>query len=168
MTDETTGVLPPDESSIASDAAVNEVAEERRETASDAPPQTNARRYVSYWFSRGDQYVLCVLAVITLGMLGWQWAKLSGWGAEEIEIERQTPLRLDYKIDINAATWVEWVQLPGIGETLADRIVADRAANGRFESIDDLDRVKGIGPKTIARIRQHLTVGKSVDSGPDD
>ena len=61
---------------------------------------------------------------------------------------------------INAATWVEWKQFDGIGEKLADRIVADRKKNGPFESIDDLQRVKGIGPKTVARIREHLKVGK--------
>ena len=35
----------------------------------------------------------------------------------------------------------------------AGRIVEDRAANGPFASVDDLDRVHGIGPKTVERLR---------------
>lgn len=63
-----------------------------------------------------------------------------------------------YQIDINQATWSEWAQLPGIGETLARRIVAERESDGPFKSIDDLRRVKGIGAKTLEKMRPHLRV----------
>jgi competence protein ComEA len=78
-----------------------------------------------------------------------------------VEVDRLESESLDYRIDVNTATWVEWAQLDGIGEALAERIVADREANGPFKSVDDLRRVKGIGPKTLARIRPYLTLGKS-------
>lgn len=48
--------------------------------------------------------------------------------------------------------------LPGIGPVLARRIVEDRALHGEFASIDDLDRVRGIGPRTIDRFRSMAQV----------
>jgi competence protein ComEA len=63
-----------------------------------------------------------------------------------------------FRVAMNSATWVEWAQLDGIGETLARRIVADRAERGPFESPEDLLRVKGIGRKTVEKLRPFLTV----------
>ncbi len=60
-------------------------------------------------------------------------------------------------LNINTATPAQLELLPRIGPTLSARIVQDREANGPFESIDALARVKGIGPRTIHNIRPHLT-----------
>ncbi len=62
----------------------------------------------------------------------------------------------DMRIDVNTATEVELNALPGIGPALAARIAADRATRGPFESIDDLARVHGIGPRLIERIGPHV------------
>lgn len=62
---------------------------------------------------------------------------------------------------MNTATAIEWSQLDGIGEVLADRIVEDRKTNGNFKSIDDLARVEGIGGQTLEQIRPWLTVKQS-------
>lgn len=43
--------------------------------------------------------------------------------------------------------------LPGVGPVLATRLVAARTAHGPFRSWEDVDRVRGIGPKTIARLQ---------------
>jgi len=48
------------------------------------------------------------------------------------------------------------IQLPGLGKTLAGRILADRQANGPFHDLEDLVRVSGIGPKTLEKIRPFL------------
>ncbi|MCH7792129.1 MAG: ComEA family DNA-binding protein [Planctomycetes bacterium] len=61
-----------------------------------------------------------------------------------------TPPRL---INVNIASAAELELLPGIGPTLAARIVADREANGPFASLDDVARVRGIGPRTVDKIR---------------
>lgn len=52
------------------------------------------------------------------------------------------------KININTASVGALESLPGIGEVLAVRIIQDRP----FKDIYELDRVKGIGPKTIEKI----------------
>lgn len=52
---------------------------------------------------------------------------------------------------INLATAQELEELPGVGPVIAERIVADREANGPFLSLDDVQRVSGVGPALVAR-----------------
>ena len=62
-------------------------------------------------------------------------------------------------IDINSATAEEFMTLPGIGQTLANRIVAYRDANGPFTSLGELCNVEGIGDKKLESILDHITIG---------
>ena len=61
-------------------------------------------------------------------------------------------------VDINTADEETLQQLPGIGPALAERIVAERAANGPFADAADLTRVSGIGEKTVQAIAPYITV----------
>ncbi len=63
------------------------------------------------------------------------------------------------KVNINTADIAQLEALPGIGPTLAQRIVAYREAHGPFASIDDLVHVPGIGPATLERLRPWITTG---------
>lgn len=56
-------------------------------------------------------------------------------------------------IDINEATTGDLELLPGIGPSLASRLVAYRAKHGRFRSTDDLIHVLGIGPKMLKKMQ---------------
>lgn len=59
-------------------------------------------------------------------------------------------------IDINGASEEMLQRLPGIGPALAARIVNLRRSRGRFTSVDSLVAVRGIGPATVARIRDRI------------
>jgi competence protein ComEA len=61
-------------------------------------------------------------------------------------------------IDINTASESELVQLPGVGPSLARRIVEYRAANGPFQIPDDLQNVSGIGPTKYAKMEPFVRV----------
>lgn len=61
-------------------------------------------------------------------------------------------------LDVNSATFQELVDLPRIGEVKAQAILDDRDENGPFESVDDLDRVHGIGPATVQVLREYVRV----------
>jgi competence protein ComEA len=117
-----------------------------------SPPDETVR----LWLTRRDRLFVGTLAAAMLALMLVHWARLSGWGMQPIEIEHLQPRAFDYKIDINTANWVEWAQLEGVGEVLAERIVADREQNGPFQNIDELRRVKGIGPKTLDKLRPWL------------
>lgn len=71
--------------------------------------------------------------------------------------ESQSPAN-PVKIDINTATVKQLQLLDGIGETLAQRIVDYRKANGNFKSIEDLKNVSGIGEKKFEDIKEFITV----------
>ena len=60
--------------------------------------------------------------------------------------------------DLNRATAADLDALPGIGPVLAERIVASRSDHGPFTGVGDLQRVRGIGPATVARLRPLVEV----------
>jgi competence ComEA-like helix-hairpin-helix protein len=62
-------------------------------------------------------------------------------------------------VDVNRADSAELLQVPGIGPALAGRILTLRRERGRLTTLEGLLEVRGIGDKTLARLRTHLTVG---------
>ena len=60
-------------------------------------------------------------------------------------------------MDVDLVDATELERLPRIGPALAARIVADRAAKGPYGSIEELQRVRGIGPKLAQLLRAHVT-----------
>jgi competence protein ComEA len=65
----------------------------------------------------------------------------------------------DGLVDINTADITDLDALPGIGQSFAERIIEYRTVNGPFESVEDLQKVKGIGPALFAKIAPLVTVG---------
>lgn len=65
----------------------------------------------------------------------------------------------ELRVDLNRAGVDELRLLPRIGPTLAARIVEDRERRGMYRSVEDLERVTGIGPRTVMRVRSLATVG---------
>ena len=61
-------------------------------------------------------------------------------------------------VNLNTADVEELDTLPGIGESLAGRIIAWREANGPFTSIEQIMEVSGIGEATFAELRDRVTV----------
>jgi competence protein ComEA len=62
-------------------------------------------------------------------------------------------------VDINTADAKTLETLRGIGPKSAQAIVEYRQKNGPFKNLDDLDKVKGVGKKTIEKNRTKMTVG---------
>ena len=98
-----------------------------------------------------------------LVVLAVEWVVIANRRPDPLLLERGKDYRAQFQVEINNATWVEWLQLEGIGPTTAHRIVADRKLNGPFLSIDDVGRVAGIGPVTLDRIRPWLTMGHDIN-----
>jgi len=67
------------------------------------------------------------------------------------------------KININTASVEELAELPGIGDLLAQNIVAYREAYGDFSSVDDLENIAGVGPSTIDDLRGQAEVEPQPD-----
>lgn len=103
--------------------------------------------------------VLRICMGILLIILSVQWVIVALQRPEPLKLHRGDTFRQQFRVDVNHSTWVEWMQLEGIGISMAHRIVADRTLNGPFQSIDDLTRVPGIGKATLDQIRPWLTMG---------
>ncbi|RMH05866.1 MAG: ComEA family DNA-binding protein [Nitrospirae bacterium] len=75
-----------------------------------------------------------------------------------IGVQEPSLAAAEKQLDLNTATVKALQALPGIGQTLAKRIVDYRDAFGPFKSVEELRQVKGIGDRTLAKIRDLVTV----------
>lgn len=74
--------------------------------------------------------------------------------AADLPAREAAPARLN----LNTATAAQLERLPGIGPRLSQRIVEERETYGRFRSVGDLTRVRGIGPGTVEEIEELVFV----------
>jgi len=72
--------------------------------------------------------------------------------------QRQKPLQ-EKSININTASQKELERLPRIGPATAQSIIEYREQHGPFKSIEELTKVKRIGPKTLELVAPFVTVG---------
>ncbi len=72
----------------------------------------------------------------------------------------EAPGAADGKVDLNLAGEQELDELPGVGPVLAERIIAYRAQNGPFASVEQLLEVPGIGQARLADLSPRVTVGR--------
>ncbi len=61
-------------------------------------------------------------------------------------------------VNLNQATANQLIALPGVGKVTAEKIIAYRTEQGPFTAVDDLLRVKGIGPKKLEKLRPLVAV----------
>jgi competence protein ComEA len=69
----------------------------------------------------------------------------------------QSPVLSPEFVDIDRATAEELETLPRVGPVLAKRIVDDRARNGPFGSLEEFQRVRGVGPALAESLRARVT-----------
>lgn len=69
-----------------------------------------------------------------------------------------SPLNIMYPINFNTADEATLQLLPGIGPAFSKRIIDYRLENGGFNSVEEITNIKGIGPKTLQRLRPIVTI----------
>lgn len=104
--------------------------------------------------------VLCILLCIIPMIPGensekkFRSSKPKHWPMERIRTEKNGSVR------INNADEEELIQLPGIGETISGLIVSERSINGPYYYAEDLESVRGIGPRTLENIRNMIDMSQ--------
>ena len=80
---------------------------------------------------------------------------LLGMGVQFLRMDRPpaAPYAPRPAMAVNLEPAAELTALPGIGPVLAGRIVRDRKQHGRFLTLGDLSRVKGVTPKTLEKLK---------------
>jgi len=96
-------------------------------------------------FTRQERAALLFLiGVSLLGLALMAWRRV---------IPAEPTAFLQLEIHVNRASASELTSLPGIGPILAQRIVEDRKRHGRFLTLEDLKRVKGVSAKTLEKLQ---------------
>ncbi len=132
------------------------------------PRAVTAQRCLPVWIVAALLSILCAL-VSTVQAQGLAPAALQALSSQDREPPRKGRYStssgsegVQQRLDINLATASQLEErLPGIGPAKASRIVEWRSLNGAFQTLDQLLKVNGIGPKTLERIRPYLRVGEA-------
>jgi competence protein ComEA len=107
--------------------------------------------------SRADVFtgpVQLALFLAILGLVGFvAWHSILPTRPTEVHADLP-PIR----VDINRAERGELMMLPGIGPSLADRILDYRETHGPFDGLADLRKVPGIGPATLEKLRPRIQI----------
>ena len=161
MSDNTDQPLAQSES--ASVAPEADVSSETAETRVASEARTKAESTEVLGFRPQDRRVMTVLTSVLLLWLMIEWLVVATRRPNPLLLQRGAEFHAQFRVNVNESIWVDWIQLEGIGPSLAQRIVTDRSINGPFSSIEDVTRVPGIGPATLDRIRPWLTMGHNAN-----
>ena len=100
--------------------------------------------------------IVCILACIALAPLAQAApARAANPATAAGAASKEAP------VDVNSASEQQLMSVPGIGASLAKRIVDFRDKNGKFDKVEDLMKVQGIGEKSIEKLRPYLTAAKA-------
>jgi len=123
------------------------------------PAQPDPASDASLQTPRSAQAALVAFLALTVGLLAFRG--YGAWlGARPTEAARPA------LVDLNHAGRADLEQVPGIGPVLAGEIASDRDRRGPFRSVEELRRVKGIGPVTLDKVRAYFHVAPPADPPP--
>ena len=117
----------------------------------------------------GQTILPCIAALcfgLMLGILIGRFgvspsAKLSTYDRISQDLPAETaPYRFETagKININTADSSSLQEIPGVGPSTAEKIIQYRESNGKFQSIEDIKNVSGIGDKTFEKMKDKICV----------
>lgn len=101
--------------------------------------------------------LLVVLFACTLSLAPLSGVTYAASAKKQITSSADTTNKhIPQDVNINSADEEMLTQLPGIGPVTAGKIVEYRQENGKFKSVDELTNVKGIGGKTLVKLKPYL------------
>lgn len=110
--------------------------------------------------SRAVPYIAAGGVALALWVWAVVWAARAGCAKEKGGVALPAA-----RIDVNSADEAELEILPGIGRTLARRIVQERSLRGPFDRGEDLMRVRGFTRELVEIIEPFVAFGESKESG---
>lgn len=101
---------------------------------------------------RLSRFLLAILVVLSFVIGSKEFAYAAPKAGSKVEMQSSA------LVNINKATSEELQTIRGIGPVIAERIIKYRQDHGRFERVEDLDQVNGIGEAKLQKIRNEVTV----------
>ncbi|MEO8494827.1 MAG: helix-hairpin-helix domain-containing protein [Planctomycetota bacterium] len=147
---------------------MHDIPSPKEQTPAVADAQNNRGQIQHGWgIHPTDQRTVAVITAVAIAAIAGSWLYRGGLSGRLIDIETAAPVQVTFRLDINSADWPEWTVLPGVGETLAKRIVRYRSERGPFRHHAELLQVSGIGPRTFDRMRPYLLPLPPIDDLPE-
>ncbi len=115
--------------------------------------------------NQSDGVALLRMTIIVLSCILMVYGGRRYFGIRVVDADDVRPRQLAYRVDVNQCEIAELAALPGIGPTLARRIVEARKKRGGFDHAEQLLEINGIGEKTINEIKPYLVFGEYLGSG---
>ncbi|MBI3757292.1 MAG: ComEA family DNA-binding protein [Deltaproteobacteria bacterium] len=103
-------------------------------------------------------WIATLVAGLLQGAVAWGQSTGAAAPAAATKPAAATAAKPTAKVNLNTADETALTALKGIGEVKAKAILDYRQSNGPFKTVDDLAKVKGIGDKTVADLRDQLAV----------
>ena len=110
---------------------------------------------------RSAQVALAVLLTTALVLLAINVYGYLPWACGHCSSNAARPWRL--RFNLNHADRAELLQIPGLGPQLVERLEAYRRDHGGFHNVEELTRVRGIGPATLTRMRSWVYVNAAAE-----
>ena len=105
--------------------------------------------------TRQEKQVLLFVGAVVLAGLAISCLQKINPRSKVILPQSPSPI-IEKKVNPNKASLEELIRLPEIGPVLAQNILEYRNAHGPFNSLEDLGKVKGIGPKKLERLKDYF------------
>jgi competence protein ComEA len=105
--------------------------------------------------------LMVVLLILGVGIAAHAEQRASAQKASTAKPSASGPLNL------NTATVAQLEALPGIGKSVAERILEYREKSGGFKKVEDLMNVRGIGEKSFLKLKPLITVSSGKSSGAE-
>ena len=120
--------------------------------------------------TKGEKWILLLTLVFSLTVTAvYLRATHTGEGDEysiragDLAQETESLESVDWLVNVNTAAAEELARLPGVGEALAERIIAYREENGPFRRAEDLMKVKGIGEGKFADMKDWIILEEEAE-----
>jgi competence protein ComEA len=107
------------------------------------------------YLTKEEKYLIIFLALCLFSFLS---VKVFNLKKIAIEMESDTTQAIIFPLDINSATYNQLLHIPGIGPVMAQRIIEYRDARGRFNDLQELKEIKGIGDKKLEQLQKYLKI----------
>jgi competence protein ComEA len=105
--------------------------------------------------------LMVVLLILGVGIAAQAEQRASAQTTPAAKTSASGPLNL------NTATVAQLEALPGIGKSVAERILQYREKSGGFKKVEDLMNVRGIGEKSFLKLKPLITVSSGKSSGAE-